>query len=234
MTYFALTRKSVKRKGEAAMSIFKDRADAGRLLADILLPYMVPDDPVVLGLPRGGVPVAYEVARRLKLPMDVFVVRKLGVPGHEELAMGSIATGNVLVLNREVIAALNISKAALNKVMEQELVELARREKLYRGNRPFPDLKGKTTILVDDGLATGASMLAAARAVRRYHPARVIVAVPVAPPRVSDELEDAVEEFVYVVAPESFLGVGEWYEDFHQVGSDEVQEVLREALAKNT
>jgi putative phosphoribosyl transferase len=211
---------------------FRDRAEAGRVLAGALSHYAGRDDVVVLALPRGGVPVAYEVAKALAAPLDVFLVRKLGVPGHEELAMGAIASGGVLVLDDGVLRWLGISEEQIQKTLARELDELRRREAAYRDGRPLPDLKGKTVILVDDGLATGASMQAAARAVRRYDPARIVIAVPVASRATCDQFRDDVDEVVCAVTPEPFYAVGSWYEDFSQTTDEEVRELLERAAEK--
>jgi putative phosphoribosyl transferase len=208
---------------------FRDRAEAGRALARALSHYAGRDDVIVLALPRGGVPVAAEVAKELGAPLDVFVVRKLGVPGHEELAMGAIASGGVLVLDDGVLRWLGISEEQLQRALTRELDELRRREAAYRNGRPLPDLKGKTVILVDDGLATGASMQAAARAVRRHQPARIVIAVPVASRATCDQFRDDVDEVVCAVTPEPFYAVGNWYEDFSQTSDEEVRELLERA-----
>jgi putative phosphoribosyl transferase len=208
---------------------FRDRAEAGRALARLLSHYAGRDDVIVLALPRGGVPVAAEVAKELGAPLDVFVVRKLGVPGHEELAMGAIASGGVLVLDDGVLRWLGISEEQVQRALTRELDELRRREAAYRNGRPLPDLKGKTVILVDDGLATGASMQAAARAVRRHQPARIVIAVPVASRATCDQFRDDVDEVVCAVTPEPFDAVGNWYEDFSQTSDEEVRELLERA-----
>jgi putative phosphoribosyl transferase len=205
---------------------FRDRAEAGRALARVLSHYAGRDDVIVLALPRGGVPVAAEVAKELGAPLDVFLVRKLGVPGHEELAMGAIASGGVLVLDEGVLRWLGISEEQIQRALARELDELRRREAAYRDGRPLPDLKGKTVILVDDGLATGASMQAAARAVRRYEPARIVIAVPVASRATCDEFRNEVDEVVCAATPEPFYAVGNWYEDFAQTSDEEVRELL--------
>ena len=205
---------------------FRDRAEAGRALARVLSHYAGRDDVIVLALPRGGVPVAAEVAKELAAPLDVFVVRKLGVPGHEELAMGAIASGGVLVLDDGVLRWLGISEEQVQRALTRELDELRRREAAYRNGRPLPDLKGKTVILVDDGLATGASMQAAARAVRRHQPARIVIAVPVASRATCDQFRDDVDEVVCAVTPEPFYAVGNWYEEFSQTSDEEVRELL--------
>jgi putative phosphoribosyl transferase len=213
---------------------FRDRAEAGRALAHALSRYAGRDDVVVLALPRGGVPVGYEVAKELGAPLDVFLVRKLGVPGHEELAMGAIATGGVLVLDERVLRWLGINEDQIQKTLARELDELRRREATYRDGRPLPDLKGKTVILVDDGLATGASMQAAAGAVRRHEPARIVVAVPVASRATCDRFRDEVDEVVCAVTPEPFYAVGNWYEDFSQTSDDEVRELLALSAARGS
>jgi predicted phosphoribosyltransferase len=208
---------------------FRNRAEAGRALARALSPYAGRDDVVVLALPRGGVPVGYEVAKQLGAPLDVFLVRKLGVPGHEELAMGAIASGGVLVLDESVLRWLGISEHQIQKTLARELDELRRREAAYRDGRPLSELKGKTVILVDDGLATGASMEAAARAVRRHEPARIVIAVPVASRATCDKFRAEVDEVVCAVTPEPFHAVGNWYEDFLQTTDEEVRELLAQA-----
>jgi putative phosphoribosyl transferase len=213
---------------------FRDRAEAGRALAHALSRYAGRDDVVVLALPRGGVPVGYEVAKELGAPLDVFLVRKLGVPGHEELAMGAIATGGVLVLDERVLRWLGINEDQIQKTLARELDELRRREATYRDGRPLPDLKGKTVILVDDGLATGASMQAAAGAVRRHEPARIVIAVPVASRATCDRFRDEVDEVVCAVTPEPFYAVGNWYEDFSQTSDDEVRELLALSAARDS
>src|SRR5688572_3497884 len=193
---------------------FRDRTDAGRLLARRLERYSNRNDVFVLGLPRGGVPVAYEVARSLRVPLDVFVVRKLGVPGHEELAMGAIASGGVRLLNDEVVDALGIPGPLIDQVARREQAELERREQLYRGNRPLVSLTNKTVILVDDGLATGSTMRAAVAAIRRQQPKEIIVAVPVGAPSTCDEMREVAEDVVCLRTPEPFVAVGLWYRDF--------------------
>lgn len=210
--------------------IFEDRADAGRRLAEKLSHYK--DAGVqVLALPRGGVPVAFEVARALRAPLDVFVVRKLGVPGHEELAMGAIASGGVRVLNEDTLAQLRIDDATLNAVTQAEREELERREAAYRDGLRAPDVAGKPVILIDDGLATGASMYAAIVALRARLPSKIIVAVPVAPADTCASLAQYVDEMVCVATPEPFRGVGAWYHDFRQVSDEEVRAMLRSARA---
>jgi putative phosphoribosyl transferase len=208
--------------------VFRDRTEAGRVLAGRLTPYAHRRDTVVLGLPRGGVPVAHEVATRLGLPLDVFVVRKLGVPGHEELAMGAIASGGVLVVNEEVVEALGIPAAALESVAAEEERELARRERAYRDGRLPHPLRGRTAILVDDGLATGSTMRAAVAALRQSDPARIVVAAPVGSAATCSELGalPGVTEVICSVTPEPFFGVGAWYRDFSQTTDEEVRRLL--------
>jgi predicted phosphoribosyltransferase len=207
---------------------FVDRHDAGRRLADALVAAGYDRDPdvLILALPRGGVPVAYEVARRLDAPLDVFLVRKLGVPDHEELAMGAIATGGVLVLNDDVVRHARIGRHEIETVARREAAELARRERAYRGDRPPPAVEGKTVILIDDGLATGASMRAAAEAVKRLHPKKIVVAVPVAAPETCEHFRERVDDVVCAITPQPFAAVGMWYEDFSQTSDEEVRELL--------
>jgi predicted phosphoribosyltransferase len=208
---------------------FRDRTDAGRLLAERLRHYAARGDVVVLGLPRGGIPVAYEVARELGIPLDVFLVRKLGVPGHEEFAFGAIATGGTRVLNKEVIERLGLAPEWIEAIDVKERRELERRERAYRGDDPPPDLAGRTVILVDDGLATGSTMRAAVQAVREDDPAKIVVAVPVADPEVCDALRELADEVVCVVTPRPLRAVGAWYEDFSQTSDEEVSELLARA-----
>jgi len=206
---------------------FRGRRDAGRVLATLLQHYRGRDDVIVLALPRGGVPVGYEVASALGAPLDIFLVRKLGVPGHEEFAMGAIASGGVVVIDDDVVRALGIPPPVIERVAEQEARELARRERAYRGDRPMPDIAGKTVILVDDGLATGSSMRAAIQALSRRGPARIVVAVPAAPESTCRELEAEVDEVVCATTPSPFFAVGQAYWDFSQTTDDEVRELLR-------
>src|SRR6266478_4547378 len=206
--------------------LFRDRRDAGRLLADKLAAYANRPDVIVLALPRGGVPVAYEVARRLVAPLDVFVVRKLGVPGYEELAMGAVATGGVRVLNDQLVESLGIPDQMIDAVVSREQQELARRERLYRGGRPPPDVGGRTAILVDDGLATGATMFAAIEALRKLTPARIVVAVPTASPDTCEEMKKKADEVICAITPEPFHAVGRWYRDFSQTTDEEVADLL--------
>ena len=209
--------------------LFRDRTDAGRQLATRLQAYRGRDDVIVLGLPRGGIPVAGEVARAIGAPLDVFVVRKLGVPGHEELAMGAIATGGVRVVNREVVSELGITPEVIEHAARVESLELARRQRQYRGDRPEPDVASRTAILVDDGLATGSTMRAAVAAVRRLDPAGVVVAVPVGAVETCDEFRREADVAVCAERPEPFHAVGSWYEDFTQTTDDEVRELLAKA-----
>ena len=208
---------------------FSNRRDAGAKLAEKLLPYAGRSDVVVLALPRGGVPVAYEVAVALRAPLDVFEVRKLGVPSHDELAMGAIGSGGAYWLNNNVIDALNIPREAILRVVAQEQQELERREKAYRDNRPRPEVKGKIVLLIDDGLATGASMLAAIAALRRKEPERIVVAVPVAPPDTCAALRERADDVVCLLTPEPFSGVGVWYYNFAQLSDDDVCTLLKRA-----
>lgn len=208
------------------MILYRDRLEAGRILATKLTAYADRKDVVVLALPRGGVPVAFEVAKALQAPLDVFVVRKLGVPGHEELAMGAIATGGVYVVNEHVVHMLAIPDSVIEEVAEREQKELERREQLYRDDLPPPNVRDRTIILVDDGLATGSTMRAAVAALRKQHPARIVVAVPVAAPVVRDEFKAEVDEIVCASTPEPFFGVGYWYEDFSQTSDEEVHDLL--------
>ena len=211
--------------------LFRDRADAGRQLLSRLGAYEARPDVLVLGLPRGGIPVAHEVARGLGAPLDVFVVRKLGVPGQEELAMGAIATGGVRVVNRDVVDALHIAPDVLDRAAAAERRELERREQSYRGDRPQPSVAGRTVILVDDGLATGSTMRAAVAALRQQGPPRIVVAVPVAAPSTCAELREEVEEVVCFATPEPFMAVGRFYDDFSQTTDDEVRDALASARA---
>lgn len=206
--------------------IFRDRTDAGRQLAARLTRYANRPDVLVLALPRGGVPVAYEVAKELHAPLDVFLVRKLGVPGYEELAMGAIASGGMRVINQEVVRYMSIPGNVIDAVAADEQRELERRELAYRDDRPPPDVKGRIVILIDDGLATGSTMHAAAAALRKQGPARIVVAVPVSASEMCDEFRSEVDEIVCAVTPEPFRGVGLWYEDFSQTTDDEVRELL--------
>jgi len=211
---------------------FPNRAEAGRLLAEKLENYASRSDVVVLGLPRGGVPVAYEVAQRLGAPLDVFVVRKLGVPGFEELAAGAIASGGVRVLNEDVVRALPNADQLIESVTERETVELERREQTYRDGRPAPELRDRVVILVDDGLATGATMRAAVAALRQRGVAKIVVAAPVGAPDTCRELEREADETICAIAPEFFQAVGQYYEDFSQTSDEEVRELLLRAAQR--
>jgi putative phosphoribosyl transferase len=209
--------------------LFRDRFDAGRQLAAKLNRYASREDVVVLALPRGGVPVAFEVATALGAPLDVFLVRKLGLPGHEELAMGAIASGGVRVLNEEVVRGLGIPPWVIDEAAEQEQLELERRERAYRDARPAPDVRDRIVILVDDGLATGSTMRAAVTALRRLGPARIVVAVPVGAPDTCSEFQTIADEAICASEPEPFYAVGLWYEDFSQTSDEEVRELLQRA-----
>jgi len=209
--------------------MFHDRTDAGRHLADKLRHLTGRGNVVVLALPRGGVPIGYEVARALGAPLDIFLVRKLGVPGHEELAMGAIASGGVRVVNRSVVRQLDLSDDVIDAVAAEEGRELLRREEAYRDGRPAPDLRGKVVILVDDGLATGSTMRAAVAAVRQFNPTRVIVAVPVGPSETCAEFRRIADEVVCAEEPEPFYAVGSWYADFSQTTDEEVRDLLARA-----
>lgn len=209
--------------------IFKDRADAGRKLAARLTRYADSRDVLVLALPRGGVPVAYEVAKALKAPLDIFLVRKLGVPGHEELAMGAIASGGVRVVNQDLVDYLGIPDEVIDEIAAVEQRELERRDHAYRDDRPPPDVKDKVVILIDDGLATGSTMRAGAASLRKQNPRRIVVAVPVSSPQTCEEFSSEVDEIVCVVTPEHFQGVGLWYEDFSQTSDKDVCELLKRA-----
>ena len=208
---------------------YKDRFDAGRRLASMLSAYAQRPDLVVLALPRGGVPVGFEVAMALGAPLDVFVVRKLGVPGHEELAMGAIASGGVRVVDRNVMQLADVGEAELQRVTAIEQRELERRERQYRGDRAFPDLRTKVVILTDDGLATGSTMRAAGAALRQEGPSKVVVAVPVAAPDVCESFRSVADEIVCAATPTPFHAVGLWYEDFTQTSDDEVRDLLERA-----
>ncbi len=209
--------------------LFKNRKEAGVKLAKKLSLYKDQAKGIVLALPRGGVPVAYEVAQRLHLPLDVFIVRKLGVPGHQELAMGAIASNGVRVLNQELVQSFGITPQEIERVTQIEKEELLRREKLYRGQRAFPDLQQHKVILIDDGLATGSTMLAALHAIREKNPQALMVAVPLASPDVCNDFKKEVDDIVCLHTPEPFYAVGEWYEDFSQTTDEEVRELLEKS-----
>jgi putative phosphoribosyl transferase len=222
-------RSIISRVKEGKMTPFRDRRDAGRKLAQKLSAYAGHPHALILALPRGGVPVAYEVARALTILLDIFIVRKLGLPGREELAIGAIASGGVRVLNNDIIRMLSIPDEVINFVVKRELQELQRREALYRGERSLPEFRDRTVILIDDGLATGASMRAAVAGLRAQHPARIVVAVPAAALETCDAFQTEVDEVVCAITPEPFYGVGRWYEDFSQVTDEEVRILLQEA-----
>ena len=211
------------------MALFRDRRDAGRKLAQKLSAYANRSDVVVLALPRGGVPVAYEVALVLNAPLDIFTVRKLGLPGHEELAMGAIATGGARVINQDIVRTFNIPQGVVEAVAKRELKELERRERAFRGDRVMREIHDKTVILIDDGLATGASMQAAIMGLRAKEPARIVAAVPTAAPETCEAFKQKVDEMVCATTPEPFYGVSRWYEDFSQTTDEEVQTLLEEA-----
>jgi putative phosphoribosyl transferase len=209
--------------------LYRDRSEAGQVLATRLMAYAGRNDVLVLALPRGGVPVAFEVAKALDAPLDVLLIRKLGVPGHEELAMGAIATGDVRVINQEVVRMLRIPDHIIDAVAAREQQELQRREHLYRDDLPAPEVTGRTVILVDDGLATGSTMRAAVTALQQQHPSHTVVAVPVAAPTTCNEFQVEVDEIVCAQTPEPFYGVGFWYEDFSQTSDKEVHDLLARA-----
>ena len=213
---------------------FINRTEAGRLLAQKLEKYANCNDVIVLGLPRGGVPVAYEVGKRLDAPLDVFIVRKLGVPGFEELAAGAIASGGVRVLNEDVVRAIPYATEAIEAVTARETAELQRREQIYREGRPPPELRDKIAILVDDGLATGATMRAAVKALRQHDAAKIVVAVPVGPPDTCQELSQQADETICLSTPPFFQAVGQYYEDFSQTSDDDVRELLTKAAQESS
>ncbi|HEX7047967.1 MAG TPA: phosphoribosyltransferase [Gammaproteobacteria bacterium] len=208
---------------------FADRSDAGRRLAQQLQEFAGRDDVLVFGLPRGGVPVAAEVAGALGAPLEVMVVRKLGLPAQPELAMGAIASGGAYVVNPQVIEQTGVSDAQLHSAIERERVELERREHAYRGNRPFPDVSNHTVIVVDDGFATGATMRAAVQALRQYAPREIVVAVPVAPPHVQDSTLREADRFIALLQPAPFYAVGQWYRNFDQTPDEEVTRLMQQA-----
>jgi len=208
---------------------YADRAEAGRVLAEALTRYDDRDDVLVLALPRGGVPVAFEVAKALGAPMDLLLVRKLGVPGQEELAMGAIASGGAIVVNEDILRATGMTQLGLQYMVTRERAELHRREQAYRGARPLPDVAGRCLLLIDDGLATGASMRAAAAALRQRNPGQIVVAVPVAPEETVAAFRHEVDDIVCPATPTTFYGVGQWYVDFAQVPDEEVRRLLQQA-----
>jgi predicted phosphoribosyltransferase len=212
------------------MTLFRDRAEAGQFLAQKLRRYARRPDVLVLGLPRGGVPVAYEVARELQAPLDVCLVRKLGVPGHEELAMGAISSGGVRVLNDDIIEALQILPEMIEEVTSEERHELERRERLYRDDRPAPEVRGRIVVLIDDGLATGSTMRAAVAGLRQRQPGRIVVAVPVGAADTCAEFKEIADEVICARTPDPFLAVGLWYGDFSQTTDAEVRALLRRSV----
>jgi predicted phosphoribosyltransferase len=224
---------TMKNPGVGKMQRFANRAEAGGMLAQKLAKYANRPDVIVLALPRGGVPIGYEVARVLNVPLDVYLVRKLGIPGYEELAMGAIASGGVRVLNDQVLRAIGIPEYVIDAVAQWEQKELERRERVYRGDRPPPEVRGRTVILVDDGLATGATMLAAVRALRKQQPVRIVVAVPTASPDTCELLKTEADEVICAMTPEPFHAVGLWYDDFSQTNDEEVRELLARSAAPN-
>jgi len=215
------------------MNKYQNRYEAGKTLGQQLSAYADRTDVIVFALPRGGVPVGFEIAKALSAPLDVFIVRKLGVPEHRELAMGAIATGGAKILNDYVINDLNISQHAIQAVLLEEQQELKRREKAYRGDQPFPSLKNKIVILVDDGIATGASIRAAIKALQQFSPARLVVAVPVADKSICAEIRPLVDEFICPLQPSSLYAVGAWYDDFSQTEDEEVYSLLRQTKEMN-
>jgi putative phosphoribosyl transferase len=208
---------------------FQDRYEAGEFLAEQLTEYANKPDVIVLALPRGGVPVAAQVARRLNVPLDVFVVRKLGLPGYPELAMGAIASGGVRVFNGDVINSLRVPDEVINSVTAEEFQELQRRERLYRDDLPSPEVEGKTVIIIDDGIATGSTMVAAISALRQLNAKRIIVATPTVASAIYDELQKYADDIMAVLVPTEFYGVGQWYEDFSQTTDEEVRALLAQA-----
>ncbi|WP_086134843.1 phosphoribosyltransferase [Methylocaldum sp. SAD2] len=215
-------------------TLFENRTDAGRKLAEALGAYAGRSDLIVLALPRGGVPVAYEVARALKAPLDLLIVRKLGTPGNPELAMGAIASGGASVLNRDVVSIYRISDEVIENAAAKERQELERRERLYRGDRPYPDIENRCIIVVDDGIATGATMRAGLAALRQRNPACIVVAVPLAPVDTVERLRAEVDEVVCLMTPEPFFAVGQGYRDFSQTTDDEVREILTRAWGETS
>ena len=220
-----------RNSGVAAAGLFRDRRHAGQLLAAQLTEYANRPDALVLALPRGGVPVGYEVARALSVPLDVFAVRKLGIPGYDELAMGAIASGGVRVLNDQLVKRLGIPDQMIDSVTAHERQELTRRERRYRDGRPSPDVRGRTVILVDDGLATGATMHAAIKALRQLMPARIVVAVPIAAPETCEQMKAEADDVICAVTPDPFHAVGLWYQDFSPTTDEEVRALLAQIQA---
>ena len=214
---------------------FRNRTEAGRLLAERLKPnYANRSDVLVLGLPRGGVPVAFEVAKVLHAPLDICIVRKLGVPGHKELAMGAIATGGIMLLNEALVRSLKISQKAIKQVALEEQQELERRERIYRGDRPIPDLSHRTILLVDDGIATGSTIKAAISTIKQQQPEHIVVAIPVAPPDVCKELTKEVDEVVCLLTPEWLSAISLWYDEFLPTTDAEVRLSLARTMEEQT
>jgi predicted phosphoribosyltransferase len=209
------------------MRQFKDRRQAGQLLAKQLANYANNPDILILALPRGGVPVAFEIAKKLNLPLDVYIVRKLGAPEHEELAVGAIASDNTVVFNHDILHSLSLDASQLHAVIEKERHELERRNKLYRKQAPFPDIMGKTIIMVDDGIATGATLRAAVAAIKKSNPAKIIIAVPVGAPDTCEALKEEVDQLVCILSPQPLYSVGAWYETFPQTTDEEVIHLLQ-------
>lgn len=214
------------------MAIFRNRRDAGRKLVEKLTSYHNRPDVVVLALPRGGVPVAYEVALALNAPLDIFIVRKLGMPGQEELAIGAIASGGIRVLNEKIVRQARISQQVIDAMTQHELQELERREQAYRRNRPAIEVRNRIVILVDDGLATGASMRAAVAGLRALNARRIVVAVPTADPQTCEAFRPIVDEIVCATTPEPFYGISKWYQDFSQITDEEVEKLLEQAAGQ--
>ena len=212
---------------------FLDRPDAGRRLAGALAKYADRPEVIILALPRGGVPVAYEVAHELRAPLDVFLVRKLGLPGHEELAMGAIASGGVRIIDQRLVEMLGVLPEDIEHVTAREQQELERRERLYRDRRPPPDVAGKTVVLVDDGLATGSTMRAAVEALRKEGAGKIVIGVPIAAPDTCESMRSEVDDIVCAVTPEPFRAVGIWYVDFSETSDEEVRELLERAAVSN-
>jgi putative phosphoribosyl transferase len=210
---------------------FRNRTEAGQLLAQNLIEYANRSDVLVLGLPRGGVPVAYEIAQALKVPLDICLVRKLGVPGQEELAMGAIAPDGVMVLNNEILQSLNISRETILEVAAAEKLELERRDFVYRRDRPLPEVQGRTVLLVDDGIATSSTLRAAIETLKHRQPESIVVAVPIAPPSICDALKTIVDKVVCLVTPESLQSIGMWYRDFSQTTDEEVCRLLEQSVS---
>jgi putative phosphoribosyl transferase len=210
---------------QAMSRLFRDRIEAGRVLAGMLGEYANREDVLILALPRGGVPVAFEVARTLNAPLDIFVVRKLGLPANEELAMGAVASGGVRVLNDEVVRSFGITESVIEAIAKKEHIELKRRESVYRGESSLPDVIDKTILLVDDGIATGSTMRAAVAALRQKRPARIVVAVPVAPPSTCKDLQAEADEVICAITPQPFYAVGQWYQTFDQTTDRQVRDL---------